>query len=158
MLKPEINELVRIINMVDMPIREKIEFLERCNSESEQVDCPHTRRMIANGIYYGEQFIPIGTVITGAVHKFEHFFMMLKGEMTLFCEDGLSYHKAPEIFVSRAGMKRIGYAHSDCVVANIERVTDGMECDPKKIWEFLYICTFSEYENYLNSIRGESCH
>lgn len=157
-LDPTSNELVKILNMVEMTPREKITLIERVNAESNQIDCPHTRRMIANGVYYGEQVIPQGTVITGAVHKFEHFFMLLKGRMTLYCEDGLSYHEAPEIFVSRAGMKRIGYAHDDCIVANIERVQDGMPCEPDQLWEHLYIGTFEEYEQYLNAMGETSCH
>jgi hypothetical protein len=158
-LKPENNVMVRIVGMLHgLSPRECITKIEAINGESEQVDCPHTRRMIANGIYYGEQVIPEGTVITGAVHLYEHFFMILQGEMTLFTEDGLSFHKAPEIFIARAGSKRIGYAHSDCVVANIERVEDGIPCDTGALWKHLYVGTFDEYDTYLESVRDTQCH
>lgn len=157
-LSKDTNAFVKVLSLREGSAREKMNWIAGLTGGVDQVECPHTRKMLANRIYYGEQVIPSQTIIVGAVHKYEHFFMLLKGEMTLFTEDGLSYLKSPEIFVSRAGSKRIGYAHSDCIVANIERLEDWMSDSVDSLWDQLYAGTFDEYEDYLDSIREDACH
>jgi len=60
--------------------------------------------------------------IVGKVHKSEHFFMLLAGEMTLVADGFKQRVAAPFITVSLPGIKRAGYAHTDCVCANVHYV------------------------------------
>jgi len=72
------------------------------------------------GVYMRELFIPAGTLIVGKVHKHEHVFMLLTGEISLVNEDGsVSRITAPFVCVSPPGTKRIAYHHADTVGMNI---------------------------------------
>lgn len=81
-----------------------------------------TLNHFADGVYVREMHCLADTTIVGKVHKREHFFMLAAGEMSL-TGDGLAPRRvvAPFICVSAPGVKRVGYAHTDCVVINIHR-------------------------------------
>lgn len=74
-----------------------------------------TTHHFADGMYGREIFIPAGTFATGGIHKTEHLNVLSSGELYVLTEDGIKHMKAPATFVSRAGMKRIGYAITDVV-------------------------------------------
>ena len=63
-------------------------------------------------------FIPAGTILVGKMHRTEHFNILLKGSITILMDDGPKLFEAPCIFVSKAGTKKIGYAHTDVWYAN----------------------------------------
>ncbi len=64
------------------------------------------------------------TWLTGRVHTTEHIFVLSKGDMTVVTEDGRKRVQAPYQVVCRAGLKRVGYAHSECVCSNIHLTTE----------------------------------
>ena len=49
--------------------------------------------------------------------------MLTKGEMTVVTEEGRQRIKAPFQAVCKPGLKRAGYAHTDCVCSNMH-ITD----------------------------------
>ncbi len=57
--------------------------------------------------------IPADTLMTGKVHKFEHVSIMLSGLMTVLTETGIRTVEGPQVFISPAGTKRVGYAHTE---------------------------------------------
>jgi len=82
----------------------------------------------ADGMYMRELFRPAGTTIVGKVHKREHFYVLLSGEITV---SGEGYQKrlvAPQIMVSPPGTKRAVYAHTDSICITIHR-TDSTDLD-----------------------------
>lgn len=95
------------------PTREQIERLEAVMNMAPQIDL-QTRHYFAHGLYAREIFIPAGTVLTGAVHKSEHINVCC-GDITVWTEDGMRRLTGWHTMVSRAGAKRVGYAHSDTV-------------------------------------------
>lgn len=82
------------------------------------VDAPVTHHF-AHGIYGRELFIPAGSLLTGKMHRYSTLNLLIKGEITVTTPDGLKRIHAPAIFTSPAGVKKIGYAHTDTIWVNV---------------------------------------
>jgi hypothetical protein len=88
---------------------------ERSIAELPKVDCPIVNRFTP-GLYSREGFVPKGTVLTSRVHKFEHQFVILSGEVSVYSEnEGSVRLKAPHIGITTPGTRRIIFAHEDTV-------------------------------------------
>ena len=83
-----------------------------------------THHYFANGMYARELFRPAGTLIVGRVHKQEHFYIVLEGEVTIAGPDGPKRIKAPAIMVSAPGTKRAVFAHEDTRCLTIHRTSE----------------------------------
>lgn len=97
---------------VEAPTRQQIERLEEHLVQHPQVDIPAVHRFAA-GLYCREITIPADTLMTGKVHRAEHVSIMLSGDMTVLTEEGMRRVQGPQVFISPAGTKRVGYAHSE---------------------------------------------
>jgi hypothetical protein len=74
----------------------------------------------AHDCYAREVKIPKGTMLTGAIYKNTHINILSKGEISILSIDGgMVRLKAPFTVVSPAGVKRLAYAHEDCVWTTI---------------------------------------
>jgi hypothetical protein len=106
---------------VRMEMRAAVERLQAIMSKMPQADLP-TQHHFADGVYMREMHCPAGCTIVGKVHRREHFFILASGEMEL-AGDGLPPRlvKAPAILIGSPGVKRVGYAHTDCVCINVHR-------------------------------------
>jgi quercetin dioxygenase-like cupin family protein len=80
-------------------------------------------------MYLREVWRPAGCVIVGKVHKREHFYILLSGEITV-TGDGIApqRYQAPMIFVSPPGTKRAVYAHVDSVCITVH-ATESRDLD-----------------------------
>jgi quercetin dioxygenase-like cupin family protein len=103
-----------------LPTREDIERLEASVAHSPQVDI-QTRHYFADGMYCREVFRAKDTLIVGKVHKKEHFYVVLKGEVTVVGDGKRERIKAPRIIVSQPGTKRAVYAHEDSICMTVHR-------------------------------------
>ena len=128
--------------------REKIFEFERSlaripNSfvgDSDQCPLKHS---FANGIYVREIFLPKGVLLTGRIHKCDHPNFILSGDVSVVTEfDGVQRLKAPQSMISKAGTKRLVYAHADTVWVTIHR-TD--ETDPSKLVDEITVGTYEEF-------------
>ncbi len=70
----------------------------------------------APGIYRRELFVPAGMYITSKVHLTEHFFELVMGVIDVATEDSILRMIAPYDCMSKAGTRKIGYAHTDCLM------------------------------------------
>lgn len=78
-----------------------------------QIDIPVTHR-IHGGMYMREITIPKGCVLTGQIYKFNHFDIMLGGDITVSTDGGETKRlTGNNIFNGLHGKKRAGYAHED---------------------------------------------
>lgn len=111
-----------------IPTREQIERLEAEMVKHEQVEIP-TRHYFADGLYAREITIPAGCLLTGEVHKREHMNFLVKGEITVWTEDGMKRLKAPQLLISRPGTKRAGLAHSETIWTTVHALPDAMNHD-----------------------------
>jgi len=76
-----------------------------------QVDIPVIHHM-HGGMYGREITIPKGTVLTGQIYKFDHFDIMISGDITVSTDDAqVIRFKGFNIFKGLSGKKRAGYAH-----------------------------------------------
>lgn len=87
--------------------------LESKMKEYPQLDIPIDHHFHA-GMYARELTIKAGTLLTGRIHKFDHFDIMLSGDITVSTDDGqVKRLTGLNIMQGKAGKKRAGYAHTD---------------------------------------------
>lgn len=103
----------------DLAVTRCIVFeLEKKMLQLPQVEM-ETRHHFSKGVYARELHIPKDTILTGAIHKHQNLNILSQGEISVLTEDGVKRIKAPFTVVSPAGIKRIAYAHEDCVWTTI---------------------------------------
>lgn len=112
----------------------------------------HTEHQFAPGVYTRTLYIPKGTVLTGRVHKHEHFNVVLAGTIEVMTEHGYRRVHAGEMFKSPAGVKRAGFAHTDTIWTTIH-ANPTEERDPAKLEDMLTVATFEELKEHI--IEGE---
>jgi quercetin dioxygenase-like cupin family protein len=84
---------------------------------------PETKHYFADGMYVREVFRKAGTLIIGKVHKKEHFFILVSGELSVWSQDGVTRAKAPFVWISPIGTKRVTYAHEDSIAMTVHQVS-----------------------------------
>ena len=93
-----------------------------------------TEHSFCNGLYARTIYVPAGTLITGAVHQHESFWVMRDGTLALTLDDGeavVAY--AGDMGKSPAGVKRAGLALSDVVFTTFH-ANPTNEIDPERLW------------------------
>lgn len=101
-----------------------IDLLEIETARVPQVDC-HTIHRFAGGVYIRETSAPAGTLVTTKIHLTEHPFMILKGDVTVWTEDGGAIRlKAPFCGVTQPGTRRVAYVHEDTVWVTFHATED----------------------------------
>lgn len=130
---------------------EKIVAIEEKLKSLPQVAIPITHDF-AHGVYLRKMLVPMGTLITGKVHKFEHFVVILRGHASVLAPEGEFEVFSGSIYKSPAGTKRAIYAHTDLewmnVHANPEELRDLNEID-----QYYVVSTFAELNT--DVIEGE---
>ena len=116
-----------IAEHLDAPTLEGIKKLQEEMAKLPQLEV-ETRHYFADGTYIRELILPAGCALVGKVHKREHIFILLKGDMSIVCDGQRSRIKAPNIFVSKPMVKRAGYAHEDSICVTVHR-TDSRDLD-----------------------------
>lgn len=96
--------------------------LQRALSTLPQIE-PVTNHHFADGMYCRSVFRVAGTLVVGKVHKKEHFFILVSGEMSVWSEEGMKRICAPHVWVSKPGTKRATYAHTDATAMTVHRVS-----------------------------------
>lgn len=106
----------------NIPTREQIDALQHAVAQLPQIE-PKTTHRFADGMYCREVFRCAGTLIVGKVHKKEHLFVLLQGDLTLWTEEGMKRVQAPFTWVSKPGTKRVTYAHTDSIAMTVHQVS-----------------------------------
>lgn len=108
-------------------MREKVDRLETAVCALLQVDCP-VRHYFAPGLYAREMTIPAGTVVTGAVHKFENIIVVSMGRLQIVTDTGTREVKAGDTLICKPGMKNAVVALDDSrwtnFLPNPDNITD----------------------------------
>lgn len=95
------------------PKRETIVRLQEALARLPQADTD-VEHFFADGMYGRRCFIPADTVVTGKIHRHEHFVLLIKGSATINTDRGMERISAPHVWVSPPGAKRVLYTHEDC--------------------------------------------
>jgi len=94
--------------------REGILELEKEMAEYPQLDLP-VKHHFSKDLYGRELLIPAGSLVVGKIHKHQSLNILASGTISLLTEEGTKEVSAPYVVVSKPGIKRVGYAHTDCV-------------------------------------------
>lgn len=128
-----------------LSLRDKVNIAEQWMLQQPQLELT-VKHHFSPGVYARELFIPAGTMLTGAIHKYEQLNIMSAGTMLLVTDDGCIEVSAPFTIVSPPGTKRIAYAQTDCVWTTILG-TD--ETDVPKIEAHFTAKSEAEYQAFL---------
>jgi len=111
------------------------------------------KHSFADGLYAREIFNPKGELIVTKIHKVNHFYFLIQGDMSIITENGPVRIKAPHYGVTKKGTKRIIYAHEDCRFVTVHATK---ETDIEKIEEEVIAKDFSEIEDFIdiNTTKG----
>jgi hypothetical protein len=133
---------------IGLEIRKRNEFREKI-SELEQAlinvgdttgEVMHkanpVKHTFAGGCYIREIYNPANELIITKIHKKEHPFFLMKGEMSILTEEGIQHIHAPYQGVTKPGTKRAIYTHEECIFitvhatenTNIEDVEEEVVC------------------------------
>jgi hypothetical protein len=102
-----------------------------------QVDMP-VDHDFCNGLYARTMHIPAGTVLTGAIHKEESFFLVRKGELIVSTDSGPRTLGPGDMSVSKIGTKRAGIALTEVEVTTFH-ANPSNEQDPQALWDMFTI-------------------
>lgn len=123
---------------------ERINQIEADLLPLPQVECPVTHGF-SPGVYLRTIHMPAGTLVIGHKHRTKHFNVILKGSVKVLMDGKLHRLKAPLVFESEAGVRKVLYIEEDCDWATIH-ATD--ETDVAKLEEQLVekSAAFLEYQ------------
>ena len=79
------------------------------------------------GVYVRSLFIPAGTVLVGKIHNKETISILTKGTLQVTNGDAIKVVTAGHIVVEQPGVKRAGYALTDCIFVNIFKDEEGLK-------------------------------
>jgi len=104
--------------------------------EMQEQDCPLTHRFTP-GCYLREILMPAGTLIVGKIHATEHFNILLTGQVSVATAEGVEHLQAPYTFISKAGIQKVVYCHTDCVwqTVHVTEETDLLKIEAEVIVE-----------------------
>lgn len=102
-----------------------------------QVDMP-VEHAFCNGLYARTMHIPAGTVLTGAIHREESFFLVRKGELIVSTDNGPRTLGPGDMSISKIGTKRAGIALTEVEVTTFH-ANPSNEHDPQALWNLFTI-------------------
>lgn len=82
------------------------------------LDCP-LKHHFAPGVYGREMLLPKGSLAVAKIHKHAHLTMIMQGHVSVATEDGVVDYHGPIVLSSKAGTKRVAYAHEDTIWVTI---------------------------------------
>jgi len=129
----------------------KILELEALMKAMPQVESP-AQHYHLSGVYCRSLFIPKGCLLTGKIHNHESIGILAQGTLRITNGDISTVVTAPYITVDKPGIKRLGYAETDCTFITVHR-TDLDSIDA--IEEALVSDSFEEYELKTQQLIGE---
>jgi hypothetical protein len=101
---------------IDKPtsMLDKVQALQAEVSKLPQYE-PETKHYFHGGMYCREVFRHAGVLVVGAVHKKEHFYLIVSGTVAITTDDGVQEVTGPHLFLSKPGTKRAVYAVTDAL-------------------------------------------
>lgn len=105
-----------------------------------------------NGVYVRELFIPAGTLLTGKIHNHESIGILAQGRLRITNGTDSVIVEAPYVTVDKPGVKRLGYAETDCTFLCVHR-TDSETLEEME--EELVSETFEDYERKTQHMLNE---
>jgi len=109
-------------------------------------DCYPLKHTFVPGMYIREITMPKGALLTSKIHKIEHPYFVVSGDVSVITEKGEVRIKAPFSGITPAGTKRLLYCHEETVWITVHR-TD--KTDLEEIEEEVIAKDFNEFEGVI---------
>lgn len=117
----------------------KSEHLPIYKLEQEIYNLPRVEMPVfhdfCHGVYARSLVIPAGTVLTGAVHKDECFFVVRSGSILITTDNGTIKADAGFMSITKPDTKRAGLALVDTLVTTFHANPEELR-EPKKMWDY----------------------
>lgn len=108
---------------VALPTRAQIEALQALISSDPQVELK-TEHFFTDGMYLRTLFRPKGTLIVGKVHRRDHFYVVVFGDVTVTSDGERERVRGPKVFICKPGTKRAVFAHEDSLCLTVHRTDE----------------------------------
>jgi hypothetical protein len=93
-----------------------VDRVERCIVDQDSPQECVVGHAWTPGLYGRTCLIPERTILTSKIHKTEHQFVILKGEISVWTkEHGVVTHKAPHHGITQPDTRRVLFAHADTI-------------------------------------------
>ncbi|MDH5182278.1 MAG: hypothetical protein OEX12_00175 [Gammaproteobacteria bacterium] len=153
--------LARIVSgfmNMDVPVKERIESLERYLCTLPQQEAP-VEELWGKDVYVRELIIPAGSFVIGRIHKYDHVSIMIEGELLMWTEFDETIHLSGyNKVIAKAGIKRVGYVLQETKWITAHGVTETDNF--KNPVEALTVATYGEYSTFKDAemvcIEGNS--
>lgn len=127
------------VTLTTPELRARVFAFEREMLKLPQVEIPVEHSFFPGG-YARTIRVPAGTEMTGAVHKYPNFNLLVSGELLIIAEDGPKHLIAPAQFWSPPGVKRVGRMLTDVVwttilatdLTDVEEITAKFTCNSEQ--------------------------
>lgn len=104
----------------------------------EGMDLFRIENDFTDGIYLRRMILEEGTTIVSGIHRRDHVWFLLEGNITVSTEDGVKEYEAPYIGFSNSGTQRVIYANRYSVFQNVFQNPLGIT-DIDELEDFNYI-------------------
>jgi hypothetical protein len=109
-------------------------------------DCAPLVHTFTEESYCRQIFMKAGMVFTSKIHKTNHPYFVMTGDVSILTEEGVVRIKAPYFGVTKAGTKRILYIHEDTIWITVHATK---EKDLQKIEDEIIAKTFDELPEHV---------
>ena len=136
------NEIENIVSggaITQEEMRRRVIDFEREQMKKPQIEIPVEHNFFPGG-YARTIRVPAGVEMTGAIHKYQNFNLLVSGELLIIAEDGPKHLVAPAQFWSPPGTKRVGKMLTDVVwttilatdLTDVEEITKKFTCNSEQ--------------------------
>jgi quercetin dioxygenase-like cupin family protein len=108
------------------------------------------KHSFADGVYVRQMSMPEGTAVVGKIHKRDHVWFLLEGEISVATEERVEEYIAPCYVTSSGGTKRVILALEDSIFVNIHPNPTNTE-DLVELEKYNVVTSYEEYEQYINN-------
>lgn len=158
-LEPKSNNIISCDAKISRKdLRERMLGLEIAFSQLPDAkfgdDCGPLKHTFADGLYIREYTGIKGMFAISKLHKTNHPYFVMTGDVTVLTEDGPVRIKAPYHGITKAGTKRVLYFHEETIWITVHATE---ETDLKKIEEVVIAKSYNELpEDVKKSLGIES--
>lgn len=132
--------------------RQKVQAIEskiKQQPDHMEGDCFPIDHWFAKGLYGRMISVPAGVLITSKIHRYSHFFFLLKGKIEVLGDGGTEIFSAPKFFITEGGTKRAVSHLEDTIVMTIH-ATD--KTDIKEIEDEIIARDWNEIDSKQESV------
>lgn len=136
----------RILEL-ESDLLELVDGVNITQGDSEMCPLKHT---FTDGIYVRQMFMKKDCAAIGKIHKDDHVWFLMSGNIRVASETSSEEYKAPCYVQAPAGSKRVLYAIEDCVWINVYANPTNTQ-DLEELEKMIIAKDYEEFEEYINN-------